>query len=95
MPFCKLNLDMIQCALRLPREGHQLDDVAEILNVSMKRVPRWAGNLEQRGSVNSPSILHGRPCHFDVTVRGDLQHLLAEIPCLFLDKAAQWLAVAR
>ncbi|KAJ3712070.1 hypothetical protein C8R42DRAFT_551519, partial [Lentinula raphanica] len=91
----QISTDLKRRAVQLLDNEYSIDEVADILGVSKRSLYRWMNNLDQFGSVVTPtSYQRGRPSTIEPRVIHDLVALAAEAPEMYLAEIQDWLAVA-
>src|SRR5882762_553533 len=93
MVFRHISPDMKQRALKLLQDGWEMEEIVDVLGVSSKSIGRWINNYEQHGHVEHPMVFQGRPRALNAAAMVDLQELITQLPALFLDEIAEWLAL--
>lgn len=75
------------------QEGWDMEEIVQALAVSAKSIGRWADNYTEQDRVDPPSVLRGRPRILNTKVLDELTDLIKEMPSLYLDELAEWLAI--
>ena len=93
MVYRPISADMKRKALQLLENGYEMDEIANLLDMSSKSIERWQDNYETHGHVNPPTFLRGRRPILSINVLEELHELILESPGLYLDEIGIWLAL--
>ncbi|PPQ96959.1 hypothetical protein CVT26_005981 [Gymnopilus dilepis] len=93
MVYRQISPDMKRRALQLLEQGWEMQEIAEVLGVSTKSIPRWQANYNDHGCVNPTSVTRGRRRILKSNVISELRELMQETPELYLDEIGEWLAL--
>ena len=94
MPFRHISTDLKRRSLFLIDEGVNQEDIAWVLEVSVRSMQCWRRNCDIYGSVCPPkNPLQGRPLMLSSHQTTELLLTVENAPEMYLDELMEWLAV--